>query len=171
MTASLARSPRSAALASLVLPAARATALPATAGTVEVDWVQPEHYSDAGRSIVDRERTLQTLTGHFERLGRRLPDGQTLKLEVLDIDLAGELQPWGWHELRVLRGRADWPHLTLRYTLLEGDATLQAGQARLSDMNYLMALRGHAPGAGDLAYEKRMLSRWFDETFGGSDRP
>lgn len=154
--------------AALTLATTLAASLPAAAGTAEVDWTQPGHYRDAGRSIVDRERTLQSLADHFDRLALRLPQGQTLKIEVLDVDLAGELQPWGWQELRVLRGRADWPQLTLRYALRQGADTLQAGEVRLADMNYLQMPRGPALGAGDLAYEKRMLSRWFDDTFGGA---
>jgi hypothetical protein len=40
------------------------------------------------------------LGDHLKRWGRLLPDGQTLKLEVLDVDLAGEIEPYGWHQVR-----------------------------------------------------------------------
>ena len=66
-----------------------------------------ERFTDVGFATIDRERTLQSLTQHFEALGRRLPDGQTLRVEVLDVNLAGEVWPRGPSEVRVLRGRAD----------------------------------------------------------------
>lgn len=138
------------------LPQARA------AGTVQVDWLQPDRYADAGRSVVDRERTMQELSRHLVALGARLPDGQTLRLDVLDLDLAGEIEWNARGELRILRGRADWPHMTLRYTLTSGGQTLKSGEASLADMHYFFSPRDAA-----LAYEKRMLDRWFRDTFAG----
>lgn len=143
-----------AALAAGLLPAAQA------AGTVEVTWLHPEQYADAGRSVIDRERTLQALGEHLQQLGRKLPDGQTLRLEVLDLNLAGEIEPWGWHEMRVLRGRADWPRISVRYTLLADGQSLRSGQADLADMAYTLGDRGGAYG-----YEKRLLDDWFKTRF------
>jgi len=134
--------------------------LPAWAGQVEVTWVEPDLYADAGRSVVDRERTMGALGEHLKRWGRLLPDGQTLKLDVLDVDLAGEIEPYGWHQVRILRGRADWPHLKLRYTLQAGDRTLKSGEAELADMHYRLGDRG-----SELGFEKRMLDQWFRNTF------
>lgn len=145
-----------------------AFALPAQAGEVEVKFIEPDKFSDAGRSSVDRERTLKSLGDYLQALGRELPAGQTLRLEVTDLDLAGNIEPFGWRrmdDVRVLRGGADWPHLNLRYTLQAEGRTLKAGDAHLSDLSYMYALRGRDLGQGDLAYEKRMVRRWFDETF------
>lgn len=154
---------RTAALAAISLLAA--VALPAAA-EVEVRWLQPERFSDAGRSVVERERTMQTLGEHFARLGERLPAGQTLQVEVLDVDLAGRQEPFRWNDARVLRGRADGPHLSLRYRLLEGGRTLSEGRADLSDLGYLDRVLPVGARDGELAHEKRMVERWFGETFG-----
>jgi hypothetical protein len=87
--------------------------------------------------------------------------GRTLDVEVTNVELAGELEPFGrFHdEVRVLRGRADWPRISLRYTLSEGASTLASGQADLSDPDYFHRLprSGHQ---GVLGYEKRMLDDW-----------
>lgn len=131
------------------------------AGQVQVKWIEPEKFADAGRGSFDRERTLKTLGEHLQALGQRLPEGQTLSVEVTDLELAGELEPFSrFHdEVRVLRGRADWPRMSLRYTLSDGTRTLARGDAQLSDPNYLYrSLRGVQYGA--LAYEKRMLDDW-----------
>ncbi len=131
------------------------------AGQVQVKWVEPEKFADAGRGSLERERTLQTLGAHLQKLAGRLPAGQTLQLEVTDLALAGELQPFSrfHHDVRVLRGGADWPRMSLRYTLSDGTRTLARGDAELSDPHYLFrSLRGRQQGT--LAYEKRMLDEW-----------
>jgi hypothetical protein len=132
------------------------------AGSVQVSYVKPEGFTDVGFATIDRERTLQCLTQHFEALGRRLPDGQTLRVEVLDVNLAGEVWPRGPSEVRVLRGRADWPRMTLRYTVQDGSRIVKTGEAQLADMNYLHGPQG-LQQYGDLPYEKRMLDNWFRE--------
>ena len=130
------------------------------AGTVEVRWVDPAQFSDVSRDPIARERELHSLGRYMSQLGRRLPDGQTLLIEVTDLNLAGELRPFGWRDARVLRGGADWPQMELRYTLQSGGRTLKIGQTRLADMNYFFSLR-----SDDLGYEKRMVERWFKDEF------
>ena len=138
----------------------------AAAGTVEVAWVEPQRYLDAGRRPWEREDTLKSLGEIFKRLGSQLPDGQILKIEVLDVDLAGDLDPTTGRDVRILRGRADGPRITLRYTLQQGGQILKAGEDQLTDVNYFQGtLRSTVQSDGDLAYEKRMISKWFGETF------
>lgn len=155
-------------LASTVAVAAAATLAAGpchAAATVEVRYVEPDNFADIGRSPWDRERAMNALTAHLQKLGQALPDRQTLRVEVTDVDLAGDIRPWGWHELRVLRGQADWPVINLRYTLLEGERTLKSGAVRLSDLSYMQTLSGRDRPGEELAFEKRMVRRWFDETF------
>ena len=82
---------------------------------------------------------------------------------MLDVDLAGDAFPRVvLRDTRVLRGRADWPRMHLRYTLREGDKVIKSGEDRIADMNYLMGTtRVHQDGP--FPYEKRMLDNWFDE--------
>jgi hypothetical protein len=135
------------------------------AGRVEVSWVKPELFSDIGQIRWQREATLQALGDHLQRLGQRLPDGQTLQIEVTDVDLAGELDRSSWHETRVLRGGADVPRIALRYTLLADGRTVKAGEASLSELNYLGAPLLPPSRQEELFYEKQLLERWFRETF------
>lgn len=142
------------------------------AGTVSVRFTDPARYTDAGRrDRFDRQPTLEALARHLEKLGARsLPDGQTLAVEVLDIDLAGEFRPTArGDDLRVLRGAADWPRLKLRYVLSEGARTLAQGEEVLSDLDYLGTPRATASG-DTLAHEKRLLDDWFARRFGAAAR-
>lgn len=153
-------------LSRLALPAALALSLCAAgpalaAGQVEVSFVQPERFADIGRTPTERQRAMDTLRGYLQSLAPQLPDGQTLKLEVLDVDLAGELDPTRvGQELRVLRGRADWPRINLRYALTRDGRTLKSGEEQLSDMSYLDQVTP-MPMTSSLPYEQRMIGRWF----------
>jgi hypothetical protein len=145
-----------------------ATALPLhAAGTVEVTYIEPDKFSDVGFGTMDRERTLREMTALLQALAAKLPDGQTLKFEVTDIDLAGELRPGrGSNDLRVLRGMADWPQIKLRYTLLAGASTLKSGEARIYDIGYQSSMPLMDSVGTNLPYERHMLRKWFAKTFG-----
>lgn len=147
----------------LILIATLASAA-ATAGTVEVRFIEPDKFADARDGVHSREDVLKTLEERLKQLGgKKLPPSQTLQIEVLDIDLAGDAFPRvALRDTRVLRGRADWPRMHLRYTLREGDKVIKSGEDRIADMNYLtgtLRVNQDAP----LPYEKRMLDNWFDE--------
>ena len=114
--------------------------LPATAhAVVEVAFVSPETYADAGSHPGDRAApgTLQALARHLERLGAdRLPPGRTLKVEVLDVDLAGRFEPWRAkaYDVRILR-ETTLPRIALRYVLEEDGRELARGEEKLSDVD------------------------------------
>lgn len=150
-----------------------ATVPAAAAGKAQVNFIEPQQFTDAGRNGYDRDHALKSLGDYMQSLGARLPDGQTLNVDVTDVDLAGELRPWrGGYEVRVLRGGADWPHLNLRWSLQAEGRTLKSGEARLADPNYLFALRAvDRQAGGDLVFEKRMLRTWFEATFERPERP
>ena len=137
------------------------------AGTVQVSYVQPEQFADAGDARRDQEGNLRTLTRHLEALaGRHLGDGQTLRVEVLDVDLAGEVRPvLRLHQdVRVLKGSADWPRIKLRYTLESTGQAPRHGETTVADLAYLQRINRYH-GNESLRYEKRMLDDWFSEQF------
>ena len=133
------------------------------AGLVEVRFVQPERFGDAGRNPVERERALSSLSAHLKELGRQLPDGQALKVDVLDVDLAGEEVVRNGRDLRILRGGADVPRLAVRWTLEQGGHSLRSGDDRLTDLGYLNGRIPSNASLSDLPFEKALLTRWFQE--------
>jgi hypothetical protein len=151
------------AIAALLFTAVAAQA----AGTVKVAFVEAERFTDAGRSPSDRAANLRVLEQHLGALGQRhLADGQSLTLEITDVDLAGSLKPWrhSAEEIRVVRGMADWPRITLRYTLETPGQTVSRGEAQIADMNYTGHIATYSSG-DPLRYEKQMLDAWFKSTF------
>jgi Protein of unknown function (DUF3016) len=155
--------------AALILSGTLATGItPALAGgAIEVAFTDHARYADAGLTPHERSVNLAGLAEHLKRLAaRHLPDGQTLAIEVLDVDLAGA--PRLLHktatELRIVRGGADWPRIELRYTLSSDGRTLRSGSERLVDLNYQR--RGSAVGTSEpLGYEKRLIDDWFHARF------
>lgn len=155
-------------LFALVAALAGAVVLPAhAAGVVQVEFLPFERYSDAGRDPVDASRKQDVLARHLQKLGQQwLPDGQTLKVEVLDIDLAGSQRPGNGTitDRRKSIGGADTPHFQLRYALMQGSTVVASGEEHVDDLNYL---RHGADIVGDdpLKTEKRALEGWFKQRF------
>jgi hypothetical protein len=151
----------------LVVAALAAALSCRAAGLVEVSFVEPGKYIDAGSSSVDIERTTKALGAYLKKLGSDLPDGQTLQIEILDIDLAGWVRTTPRADTRVLRGTADGPRIKLRYTLQADGRFLAAGEETVVDLDYLNQ-RWRDPPQSDLPYEERMLERWFEQRFGAA---
>jgi hypothetical protein len=152
----------------LVRPLALAGLVLLSAGgasaAVTVSYYQPEHYGDLPFATWEREQVLQDLSAHFDKLGKTLPAGQDLKVEVLDLKLAGRLHPRsGAQEIRVLTGRADWPRMHIRYAVESGGKVISGGESQLSDMSYMDRVNRYSDG-DRLRYEKRMIDDWFRKT-------
>ena len=136
------------------------------AGVARVVFVNPETYTDARDASGRSDDNLQVLSQHLQRLAQRhLAQGQSLQIELLDVDLAGRLRPFrGGAEVRVVKGSVDAPRISLRYTLQAGGAVLQRGEESLLDLNFMSGYAGNL-ATEPLRYEKRMLERWFTARF------
>ena len=86
---------------------------------------------------------------------------EDVKVEVTDVDLAGELEPIArraqW--LRVMRPVTS-PAIRFKYTISLRGQVQQQGEVQLRDMNYLDGFSA-STSSDPLGYEKRMLDRWF----------
>ena len=140
----------------------------AAQAAVDVSFVQPDRYIDMPFASWERDTVMKDLNQYLVKLGSKwLPAGQDLKIEVLDIDLAGSLRfSRGGQQIRVLNGRADWPMIEVRYTLESGGKALRTGTDRIADMNYFQShLANHSAFNESLYYEKQMLQDWFKAKF------
>lgn len=133
---------------------------------VNVRFVNPGRYTDAGSFAASRASMEAALRAHLDRLGKRfLAPGQTLTIDVLDVDLAGdyELGRYGPSDVRIMRGVTP-PRIKLRYVLAERGRRARGGEETLSDINYQM--NPSARLSSDLyVYEKALLDGWFERTF------
>jgi hypothetical protein len=151
-----------AAVAALILGAEGALA-----GTAEVNFVEPDGYSDAGgkggmRDVPTREVVLREIRAHLVGLAERhLGPSQVLKIDILDIDIAGrrEVLRSGVEDVRVYDDISP-PRIKLRFVLSENGKEVASGEDRLSDPTYLNTL-GRSSSGDPLRYERAMLTKWF----------
>jgi Protein of unknown function (DUF3016) len=134
-----------------------------------VTFVAPEKYVDMPFGVYEKERVLAGLKEHFEKLGAKLPANEDFKVEVLDVDLAGERdhRARAPMDLRILRGGADWPRIEVRYSVESQGKVITSGTTQISDMNYLQTFNQYSSGEF-LRYEKRMIDEWFKKSVMGA---
>jgi hypothetical protein len=137
----------------------------AASADVSVVYDHPDKFYDLPFSTWERDEMLGQITDHFKALGKALPQGQDLRIEVTDFDPAGRLIPnaRAGRDLRVLTGRADWPRMELRYAVEQNGQVIKSGEAKLADMNYQQSSISISDSE-PLRYEKRMIDEWFDKT-------
>jgi hypothetical protein len=133
---------------------------------VNVRFVNPNRYTDAGSFAASRASTEAALRAHLDRLGKRfLAPGQILTIDVLDIDRAGqyELGRYGPSDVRIMRGVTP-PRIKLHYVLTERGRRTRSGEETLSDINYQMNPSARL-SSDSYVYEKAVLDGWFERTF------
>ncbi|MNR37524.1 hypothetical protein D3C85_1555500 [compost metagenome] len=109
---------------------------------------------------------MKELRSYLQTLGKRyLPAGQTLRIDIRDIDLAGHYEPWrsNAYSVRILRD-VTWPSIDLHYTLSQPGQVLSQADAHLSDKFYLQR-PGRRADTDRLYAEKAMLQEWFRKQF------
>lgn len=134
---------------------------------VTVCFVEPAYFTDADDSSGNSARTLLEIGRYLKALGHRyLSPQESLKIEVLNIDLAGRIQQTrstGW-DVRFVNGEADWPRIEVRYTLESQGRISGPVEETIVDMTYLRRVDPQHYSA-PLPYEKRMLDEWFRARF------
>lgn len=143
-----------------------AIAASAAQADVQVNFVKPETFSDIKDNqgfrkpeVLDDIKTY--LVAEFQKY---LP-GKDVRIDVTDVDLAGEYEPFFWRSqgIRVMRAVTS-PSIELSYEVRDGDKLVQQGKTRLRDMNYQEG--STLFGSSDpLRYEKRMVDRWMRQEF------
>lgn len=140
----------------------------ANAATSEVTWTDYDSYRDIkpgdGSRKHFRERTFKDFEEHFTKLAESLPEGQVLKIEVTDVDLAGDTNAGGINRLRIVK-EIYFPRMDFSYLLVNADGNVvKEDKVELKDMGFMtsgnMKYRNES-----LGYEKKMLDDWFSKTF------
>ena len=139
----------------------------AFAATSEVTWTNPEEYRDIHHGENHRKkfqaRVFRGFEEHFAKLASSLPEGQTLKVEVTDVDLAGDVFV-SHRQVRVVK-EIYFPRLKFKYQVIDKDGNeVKQGEENLKDMNFMMT-SSLKYNNDFLRYEKRLLDNWFKKTF------
>lgn len=138
------------------------------AGTSEVTWTNPDDYRDVdageGHRGKFKAKVFSDFEEHFAKLAEALPEGQTLKVEVVDVDLAGDVNHGGMRRIRVIKDLYS-PRLEFNYQVVDQNGNeVKAGKEDIRDMNFMMGSTMKYSN-DTLQYEKKMLDDWFRDTF------
>lgn len=132
---------------------------------VEVTWTNPDEYSDIKDPFNGFQSTKEDAFYNIEkvlkRLAKRLPDGYLLKLDVTDLDLAGETHS---RDYRVVRDMYP-PRMKFSYELLDGgDNVLLTKQENIRDTSFMngVSIRYRNKAYG---FEKQLVENWFKDSF------
>ena len=136
-------------------------ALPALA-TVTVSFPS-QMYTDIGPPGRESDDVKNELARHLQSLDAKyLASGDNLWIEVIDVDLAGN-RTMGRYDIRVSRGKSDFPTVVVRYKLERGGKTT-SGEDTLTDSSYQQSMTMQGSSSA-LYHEKRLLEGWFKERF------
>lgn len=137
------------------------------AATVEMTWTEPGKYRDIKSGEQSRKhfekRVFKNITEHFEKLAENLPEGYTLKIDVTDIDLAGDVNIGGIRRIRIVKDLY-FPRMKFSYELVGTDSQVVASdEVNVKDMSFMHSSRLKYENKS-FGYEKKMLDEWFDDT-------
>ncbi|MDQ6648375.1 MAG: DUF3016 domain-containing protein [Pseudomonadota bacterium] len=145
-------------------------ALAAQAGTqpepVTVHYKDPQHFTEArynfGIHMIAADAYLKPLKAYIaKRAARILAPGERLDIEVTDVDLAGQYEPWlgpDFNDVRIVK-RIYPPRIDLNFTVYGADGkTLRTGSRKLRDPAFLD--RGLGTDQDGLRYEKTLIDLW-----------
>jgi hypothetical protein len=140
----------------------------ACAATSEVTWTDYEKYRDIrpgnGSRKHFRESTFHNLEKHIAKLAEKLPEGQVLKIDVTDVDLAGDTLAGGIDQIRIVKD-IYFPRINFSYQLVSADGNeIDSAEVILKDMSFMMGSRLRYRNES-LGYEKNMLDEWFLDVF------
>lgn len=140
----------------------------AYSATSEVIWTNYEKYRDIhpGNDSKKkfRERTFRDFEKYFAKLSTKLPEGQVLKIEVTDVDLAGDTLAGGIDRYRIVK-EIYFPRMNFTYQLINADGSeVKSAEVALKEMNFMIG-SSLKYSHDSLGYEKKMLKDWFFKTF------
>jgi hypothetical protein len=140
------------------------------ASRTSVTSVQPERFTDVKDSLLASPKGTADLLAAIDRYRhvageRYVPAGLALEIQVTNIDLAGEFEPWRgpqFDRVRIMRDVYP-PRIALEFRTDGSGAVVNEGPRVLFDQLYL----GAAPlNNGDrLYYDKLLLGTWLRQEF------
>ncbi|MDQ3040244.1 MAG: DUF3016 domain-containing protein [Pseudomonadota bacterium] len=137
------------------------------AGPVSVAWADPATFAEfrrgSNRWASSEGAWLQELALYLrKRAQEQLTAGDRLELTIVDLDRAGEYEPWhgiALHDTRIVRDIYP-PRMTLQFRhFAAAGALIAEGERKLSDPGFLIN-SGAFNNSDPLRYEKRMIDAW-----------
>ena len=138
-------------------------------GLVKIEWQNPKDFRDIKTSneLQSRfeNRLFETLTKNINKQAEKiLKPGQTLQMQVTNLDLAGDMRPtFGATpgDLRIVKDLYP-PRATFSYSVNEGDKVIIAGDEKIIDMSFMNNTRNF--NNRPFQYETNLFDDWLQKT-------
>lgn len=138
---------------------------------VEVTFVSPENFTDLRDEWMatdrGREDYMALLKEHLEkRAPMYLAAGQKLAISILDVDMAGDFEPWRGAQFSSVRIVKDMYPPRIKFTFKLTDAegkVVKEGERNIRDDGFMFAPKGFS--SDTLRYEYNLLDDWLRSEF------
>lgn len=145
-------------------------ATPAVAAEVKISYDEPEKFSDMGDGRRFDKSTFERFKAAMEDAfrdvaNRHLDAGAILEVTFLDVDLAGETEPWmgpAMEDVRIVRDIYP-PRLKFRFIVRdEAGEKVKEGTAQISDNAFLWNIGTATTNAfaRTFVYESDLIETW-----------
>lgn len=159
-----------------VLAADAPRALPAS-GPVSVSWNDPATFTEftqsSNRWAASEGNWLQDLAEYMRKRAQLLlAPGERLDLTIIDLNRAGQYEPWHGPQLQDARIVRDMypPKMTVGFRLIGANGAVMAeGERKISDQAFLLNA-SPLNNTDALRYEKRMVDAWLRSELGSAKR-
>lgn len=139
---------------------------------IEVKFSDSDDYRDIRPGNETRsnfkERVFREFTKQFENSAEKITIGHKLIVDVKDIDLAGDIDPFfsaSHHELRVIKP-IFYPRISLTYRLEDkAGNVIKESEETLKDISFMDKVRTLKYERGGFKYEKRLIDDWMKAEF------
>ena len=138
------------------------------AAGLEVTFTAPDKYIDIRPGDENQhhynETVFYNIRKQLTKLAEDLPDDQLLKVDIVNIDLAGDIRMTGNGLIRVISQMYS-PYFKFTYQLEDKDKkVIVQGEEAIRDKSFMTgtSLRYRNEYLG---YEKQLFDDWFEETF------
>jgi hypothetical protein len=145
------------------------SSLQALAANVQVNFQNPDRYTDVDRFSDESTRAMKAIRETLASLGNRyLPSDANLRVDVMDIDLAGRLIPSAraGKDIRLLGGYANPASIRLHYLLEENGRVVAEKDETIHGLAYQRTISTRNSNEA-FTNEKNMLEQWFREALAG----
>lgn len=136
-------------------------------GPVSVHWNDPSTFTElrlsSNRWAASEGNWLNELAQYMRKRAQQLlPPGERLDLTIVDIDRAGQFEPWhgvDMQNIRIIRDRYP-PRMTVQVRRMSANgAVIAEGERKLTDPAFLLNV-SPINDTDPLRYEKRMVDTW-----------
>jgi hypothetical protein len=132
---------------------------------VSVSFINPQNYRDfQSEPTSQRDEMLGELRQTLVELGGRyLKSGQSLNIDVLDVQRAGLFRDTTSSHTAILTPNTP-PRIDVKYTLRQSSKIVLSAHEAITDIDYFLDPSSHL-SSDRLVYEKQVLQDWFRKRF------